>query len=256
MIWGPRAGVSCWAASKTGVFPCRNSIDFPNTPVKVKRRLVLGHRFTVLRVEIRPEEGRATPVGFFRDQLLIPGALITCCWMNRGRNYAPTYHYRDPLRNRGKESALPSGCGKRSIAETGIQFMVINTLYQLGAESPERLESRPSTSGHWRRLQLLAVGGGAWPRTRWQAPLQLYNPRTRNWSRSLARRPAIATARFSLKLSCRARRWPRWKGIMEGGGPERRPRLCASCSHDTGAAVAAVPAQEKTGLISARAHGL
>src|SRR6266542_709301 len=61
----------------------------------------------------------------------------------------PTFHYRDARNARGVERVRSLVPRPEVFAETGIQFMPMNTIYQLAAEPPERLA---------RARQLLLVG--------------------------------------------------------------------------------------------------
>src|SRR5688572_20332403 len=58
----------------------------------------------------------------------------------RDKVIEPTFHYRDGRTARGVESFETRMDWPNLFAETGIQFMPINTVYQLAAESPERLQ--------------------------------------------------------------------------------------------------------------------
>lgn len=62
----------------------------------------------------------------------------------------PAYHYRDPRTARGV-TAHGRAAWPEIFAESGIQFMPLNTLYQLAAEDPGRLKAAS---------QLLMVGDG------------------------------------------------------------------------------------------------
>jgi rhamnulokinase len=160
-----------------------------------------------------------------------------------GRMMLPVFHYRDPRTARGVEIANARAGWPLIFAETGIQFMPLNTIYQLAAEDPARLK---------RAAGLLMVGdafnhflcGKAVAEESLASTTQLYNPVAKAWSRKLL---------TALKLP--ARLFPK---IVPSGTRLGRlqPRLAkevglppleviASCSHDTGAAVAAVPGQGK-----------
>ena len=62
----------------------------------------------------------------------------------RGDVVAPAFHYRDPRSTRGIERVQTKIQWPEVFAETGIQFMPLNTLYQLAAEEPSRLKGAPS----------------------------------------------------------------------------------------------------------------
>src|SRR5690242_1029551 len=52
----------------------------------------------------------------------------------------PVYNYRDPRTNKSVPELLKRVPWEKIFSETGIQFMPINTLFQLASESPERLK--------------------------------------------------------------------------------------------------------------------
>ena len=57
-----------------------------------------------------------------------------------GRMMLPVFHYRDPRTARGVEIANARAGWPLIFAETGIQFMPLNTIYQLAAEDPARVK--------------------------------------------------------------------------------------------------------------------
>ncbi len=157
-----------------------------------------------------------------------------------GSVLAPTFHYRDSRTKQGVENALAKVDWKTIFAESGIQFMVLNTLFQLAAERPERLQQARWIVGIGDGFNFL-FGGRVAVEQSMASTFQLYNPRLRNWSTALIdamgfRRelfPEIVPSGTRLgTLSAELRR-------ETGCGPIE---VVASCSHDTGAAVAAVPA--------------
>ena len=58
---------------------------------------------------------------------------------SKGKIMEPVFHYRDPRTGEGVERAHAKVSRKEIFAETGIQFMPINTLYQLASEDTRRL---------------------------------------------------------------------------------------------------------------------
>ena len=80
--------------------------------------------------------------------------------VTRGELLQNPYHYRDARTDGVMEEVFRKFRRKRSIGATGIQFMPINTLYQLFAHRRDTPKySCGSTSAHdSRSLQLLADG--------------------------------------------------------------------------------------------------
>src|SRR5688572_6552404 len=157
-----------------------------------------------------------------------------------GEIQEPVFHYRDPRSKRGVEQAFACVQWPEIFSESGIQFMPINTLFQLAAEDPKRLE---------RASFLLGVGdafnyflsGAVKIEVSMASTFQLYNPRTHAWSDKLISALGLPRGIFPEIVP---------SGTRLG---KLRPDLAteldlppidviATCSHDTGAAVAGVPA--------------
>lgn len=159
----------------------------------------------------------------------------------QGELITPTFHYRDPRTKQGVERVFSLTKWENVFAETGIQFMAINSLYQLATESKERLAKT--------RL-LLSVAdafnyflcGTATVEESMASTFQLYNPRTRAWSDYLIRLLNLPREAFPQIVSSGTRLGPIKHDLAEELGLGDIP-VIATCSHDTGAAVAAVPAQ-------------
>lgn len=156
-----------------------------------------------------------------------------------GRMMAPVYHYRDPRTAHGVEIANAKVGWPGIFAETGIQFMALNTIYQLAAEDPVRLK---------RAARMLLIGdafnhflcGKGAAEESLASTTQLYNPVTRDWSKKL-----LASLDLPKKLFPRivpsGAKLGRLKPQLARAAGLPRIEVIASCSHDTGAAVAAVP---------------
>ena len=123
---------------------------FHNGPVKAGDSLHwdIPRLFAELKTGLKETARRNLPIASIStdswglDYLLFAedGALIS-----------PTFHYRDGRTGQGSANMLAKVDWKTIFAETGIQFMAMNTLYQLAAESPERLQ---------RARHLLLIGDG------------------------------------------------------------------------------------------------
>jgi rhamnulokinase len=113
----------------------------------------------------------------------------------RGEVIAPVFHYRDPRTERGVKALFTKVPWEQVFAETGIQFMPINHLYHLAAESPARLA---------RAAQIVPIGdvfnyflsGVARAEVSMASTTQLYNPRTRTWSQPLLAALGLAPEKF------------------------------------------------------------
>lgn len=212
---------------------------FSNTPVKANGSLTWNIRalFDSLQAGLKKAAALNLPIS----------SISTDSWgvdyMLYGQNGAllePTFHYRDSRTARGVENVKSKVDWQTIFGETGIQFMALNTIYQLAAEVPERLA---------RAKQLLLIGdafnhylcGVARAEESLASTTQLYNPRAKTWSTALLDALNLPETLFPAIVPSGTRLGKlRAELAREAGLPQLD--VVASCSHDTGAAVAAVPA--------------
>ncbi len=212
---------------------------FPNTPSRNGESLHwnIAALFAELKTGLRKAAARKVPIASIStDSWGVDYALFDA----DGAMIPPVFHYRDPRTARGVARAQSLVPWEKIFSETGIQHMPLNTLYQLAAETPERLRVA---------RQLLMIGdafnhllGGA-PRAEESlaSTSQFYNPRTKAWSRPLLDAIGVPATLLPEIVPSGAR-----IGVLnvelarESGLPQIE--VIATCSHDTGAAVAAVPA--------------
>lgn len=157
----------------------------------------------------------------------------------RGLPVAPVWCYRDPRTAQGVEVVKGKVEWPVIFAETGIQFMALNTLYQVATEPPERLA---------KAKHLLLIGdafnffcsGVARNEVSLASTTQLYNPTDKGWSKKLFAALELREDLFAPICPSGTKLGPLKKNLAtEVGLPQIE--VVASCSHDTGAAVAAVP---------------
>jgi len=123
---------------------------FANTPVNVDGALTwnIPGLFQEIQSGLRRASARGlTFTGLSVDSWGVDYMLFD----DAGAIIPPTFHYRDSRAARGVENARARVDWKTLYAETGIQFMALNTIFQLAAESPERLE---------RAAQMLTIADG------------------------------------------------------------------------------------------------
>ncbi len=158
----------------------------------------------------------------------------------RGLPLPPVWCYRDSRTAQGVEIVKEKVEWPVLYAETGIQFMALNTIYQIVTEPPERLA---------KAKQILLIGdafnffcsGVARNEASLASTTQLYNPNHKRWSRKLLATLGLREDLFAPICESGTRLGPLKKNLAtETGLPQIE--VIASCSHDTGAAVAAVPA--------------
>ena len=154
------------------------------------------------------------------------------------------HHYRD-ARTDATSAATRQRVGDAMIFEqTGIQFLSFNTLYQLVAD----LEQNPDVLSIADQFLNIAdylnylFSGAALEEESSASTTQIYNPNTRGWSKDL-----IAVCNFPERIFPKLVPSGSQIGTLlpaiadEMGLPEIP--VVATCSHDTGAAVAAVPVE-------------
>jgi len=160
----------------------------------------------------------------------------------RGTLISPTFHYRDPRTARGADNALARVNWETIFAETGIQFMPLNSIFQLAAEAPERLRSASLILGIGDGFNYL-LSGVARAEESLASTFQLYNPQTKRWSERLLDALSFPRSAFPTIVPSGTRLGPLRPDVARETGLANI-EVIASCSHDTGAAVAAVPAGE------------
>lgn len=158
-----------------------------------------------------------------------------------GQLIEPTFHYRDGRCPVGVKKAFEKISWNEIFAETGLQFLQFNTIFQLAAETPERLARARLILGigdgfnHW-------LSGVARFEESLASTTQLYNPRTRTWSEKLLSVLGLPRAIFPQIVPSGTPLGPLRTDLAKITGLDG-VEVIASCSHDTGAAVAAVPAE-------------
>ncbi|HTL72580.1 MAG TPA: rhamnulokinase family protein [bacterium] len=157
-----------------------------------------------------------------------------------GQPMSPVWCYRDSRTALGVETVKEKIEWPMIYSETGIQFMALNTIYQIVTEPAARL----ATAKH-----ILLIGdafnyfcsGIARNEVSNASTTQLYNPHTKTWSHKLFSTLGLREDLFAPICTSGTRLGPMKKNLAtEVGLPQIE--VVASCSHDTGAAVAAVPA--------------
>ncbi|MFL5606475.1 MAG: rhamnulokinase family protein [Gemmatimonadaceae bacterium] len=159
-----------------------------------------------------------------------------------GRPLRRPYSYRDP-RTKGRLEQVASRFGADALySATGVQFLPFNTLPQIVADLADEpdLVARTTTRLLIADYLLYRLSGQMFAERTMASTTQLYDVRAGDWARSVIE-----------FVGDDPTRWPRLvaPGTVIGAvaaewwsGPGERPTVIATCSHDTAAAVAAVPA--------------
>jgi rhamnulokinase len=155
------------------------------------------------------------------------------------------YHYRDARTDEAYPRVLDKAGRELIFNETGIQFMGINTLYHLDAhhkQQPEMLR----LAGKF----LLIADYFAWLFCGREAveesnasTTQIYNPRSGNWSDALIEKLDLPQHIFPEIVPSGTPLGALREELAREVGLSPNVQVLATCSHDTGAAVAAVPAE-------------
>lgn len=202
---------------------------FPNTTAEVRGTL----HWDFLRLWRDIQEGVA------RGQALRPASLGVDTWGvdfalldAQGELLGNPVHYRDRRTEGMMEWVFARASRAEVFAQTGIQFMPINTLYQLASlaarESPQLAAARtlltaPDLLNYWLTGTAVCEFTNA-------TTTQLYNPRAGGWASDLIGAMGLPAAIFPTLVQP-GTRLGSYAGI---------PVIAPAC-HDTGSAVAAVP---------------
>jgi rhamnulokinase len=191
----------------------------------------------VTGLKILAESGRQ-PVSIGVDSWGVDYVLLD----EAGKWILPVHHYRDRRTARGVEAALARASREDIYAETGIQFMPLNTLFQLMAEDGDKLSRAHSVVGVGDAINH-RLGGRPVYEVSMASTTMLYNPAARQWSDPLIRKMGLRRELFpEIVASGTVIGELDGKLCGEFGWMEKPPAIIASCTHDTGSAVAAVPA--------------
>jgi len=215
---------------------------FSNGPSKVQGTL----RWNILRIfeELKAGLRKVAAKNIAVESMSVDSWGVDYVYINKRQPMlALPYHYRDP-RTDAPFAAAPKSLGEaRIFGETGIQFMPFNTLYQL-IDDVEHNADVISIAD-----QFLCIAdylnylfsGVARIDESLASTTQIYNTKTRQWSKDLISACNIPERIFPEIVPPGTKLGPLLPAITEDTGLAEIP-VVATCSHDTGAAVAAIPA--------------
>lgn len=212
---------------------------FPNVPLRdgIAMHWDVAALFKQLKEGLKKAAGFPVRISSFScdtwgvDYLLFDAA---------GNVMKPAFHYRDPRFEAGVRTVYGKTDWPAIFAETGVQFMGFNSIFQMAAEADGRLESAD---------KLLLVGDGinfmlsgvAKSEESVASTSQLFNPQTRSWSQKLIRTLGYPERLFQPIVPSGTQLGFLKKEVAVETGLDD-VMVIAGCSHDTAAAVAAVPA--------------
>jgi len=170
---------------------------------------------------------------------------------DRGELLQNPYHYRD-TRTAGAMDKVLSVLSKEEIyRSTGIQFMPINTLYQLYAakertpgilRSAQKLLTIPDLFNYWLTGKTVCEFTNA-------TTTQFVNPVTRTWAMDLLERLGLPTELLAPIVEPGTVIGPLHADIARNTSWAHTP-VITPATHDTGSAVAAICAREGTAFLS------
>jgi rhamnulokinase len=218
---------------------------FPNTPV----RLPTGLYWDVLRLfhEIR----HALSICGRERKIKLDGIGVDTWGVDFGMLGSDgalvdnPRHYRDSRNSGMLEKTFAVVPREEIFAETGIQFMQINSLYQLHAMklagSPalgaaHKLLFIPDLFNYW-------LTGVERAEVSIASTSQFYNPAKRQWATGLFRRLGLPESVLPEIVPSGTRLGTLLEEIAESAGLENGVPVYATACHDTASAVAAVPAE-------------
>jgi len=157
------------------------------------------------------------------------------------------FHYRDARTDGMMDAAIQIIARQEIFEQTGIQFMPINTLYQLFAmrhtnapalDAAQTLLMMPDLFNFWltgRKASEFTIATTS----------QCYDPRAQRWATPLLERLQIPTRIFPEIISPATDLGSLARSVVDEVGL-RDARVIAPACHDTAAAVAAVPFEKET----------
>jgi rhamnulokinase len=215
---------------------------FPNGPVMLAETM----RWDVLRLWVEIQNGLALAGKKYGRSVVSVGADtwgVDFVLLNpKNEILGQPYHYRD-ARTRGMLAKAFRRVPRSEIfAETGLQFMELNSLYQLlalKAATPDLLEAADTLLMMPDFLHFCLCGSRVVEFTN-GTTTQCMNPTTRSWASGLLKRFGLPTRIFPKIVSPGTRLGKLRKSVAEATGLPGI-NVIAPPTHDTASAVAAVP---------------
>src|SRR5579859_2702051 len=215
---------------------------FPNGPVQIASTL----RWDVLRLWQEIQTGLSLAGRRYGKRIVSVGADtwgVDFVLLNRqGEMLGQPFHYRDARTNGMMGRAFRKVSRRQIFAQTGLQFMQLNTLFQLLAlkqSTPQLLEQADCLLFmpdfvHWAlcgsRVAEFTIGSTS----------QCMNPLTRNWASGLLKQLGLPTRVFPKIVPPGTTLGSLRRELAERLGLGA-VKVVAPPSHDTASAVAAVP---------------
>ncbi|MBP5308909.1 MAG: rhamnulokinase, partial [Clostridia bacterium] len=214
---------------------------FPNDPVSVNGKMYWD--FLRLIHEIKTGIVKAKQAGGF-DSVGIDTWGVDYGFIDKNGDIVNTpYHYRDLRTEGAMEKVFNIAGGKENVySRTGIQFMRLNTLFQLYASVTEDKEAteRAETMLFIPDLMAYVLTGKKVAEYTVASTSQMISPFTHDWDYELIEKIGFDTAKLPEIVPSGYVYGNIKKEICDELGIDSVP-VIAVCTHDTGSAVAAVP---------------
>jgi len=245
---GAESGRAILARLHSGVLTTQEIHRFKNEPVEYGGSLhwdVTRLWWEVRKALLGLEEMELAGIGV--DAWGVDYALLG----ERGELLQNPYHYRDARTNGVMQDVFRKVAKEEIYSATGIQFMPINTLYQLYAavrdtpallKAAERLVMIPDLVHYW-------LTGNAVCEFTNATTTQLVNPATRTWATELMRRLELPTHLLAEIMEPGTQVGTLLPSISRNSALSAT-RVIAPATHDTGSAVAAISARDGTAFLS------
>ncbi len=245
---GAESGRAVLAHVRSGLLTTEEVHRFPNEPVEYAGSLhwdVPRLWFEVRRALSCLAEVELSGIGV--DAWGVDYALLG----ERGELLQNPYHYRDRRTDGVMEQVFAEISKEEIYSETGIQFMPINTLFQLVAakrrtpslfEAARTLLTIPDLFHYW----LTGIAACEFTNA---TTTQMVNARKRTWAHGLMEKLHLPPDLPAEIIEPGSVIGPLSNGLAPGG-PLSRTAVIAPASHDTGSAVAAVVARDGTAFLS------
>ena len=243
---GAESGRAILGRYRNGVLTMHEIHRFPNEPVEYGGSLF----WDIPRLWLEIQRGMAKVDGALLDGIAVDTWGVDYALLGEnGQLLGNPYHYRDNRTAGMMESVFRQVSAEQIYETTGIQFMPINTLYQLAAarqntprllEAADQLLTIPDLFHYW-------LSGVAACEFTNATTTQMVDAHTRQWAGSLLERvgirgdlPAPIVEPGTVLGSIR----PQVSTALAG------TPVIAPASHDTGSSVAAITARGNTAFLS------
>lgn len=248
---GAESGRALLGRVQSGLLSVEEIHRFPNEPVWYNRELHWDA--PRLWLEMRGALARAASLegvqllGIGVDAWGVDYALLG----ENGALLDNPYHYRDNRTDGMMERVFARVPANEIYLRTGIQFMQINTLYQLYAASlktprllqaAERLVTMPSLFNYW----LTGIASCEFTSA---TTTQFYDPRKRDWSTEIFDKLGLPTRILTPVIQPGTILGYLLPSVAKPAGIGEIPVVAPAC-HDTGSAVAAIPFAGEGAFIS------